>query len=170
MANQICINLSGQSVPVRNSSGTKIGEIYHGELYSRMGIQLISFYSPSGPATGYLDYGIAGSAVPAFTEQFGNDGWYTDSSGTYRLFKIRRKCRIFRDNGEYTSIYAGDTIAVHGNSDADSGTSWVQPYRLVIYKYKKSGTWYKPSGKLTCDTDIEIGYSMRTQITPYGTW
>lgn len=168
--NQICINLSGQSVKVRNSAGAIIGELYHGELYSRMGLQLISFYSPSGPATGYMDYGIAGSAVPAFSTAYGNAGTHTDSTGTYDCYHVRRKCRIFNNNIEIGSIYPGDIIAVPGNSEADSGTSWVQPYRLRIYKYRKGTTWYKPSNDLTCDTDIEIGYSMRTQITPYGSF
>lgn len=168
MPNVVCINLSGRSIPVYEkptTSSKQIGEIYNGELYIRMGFQLISFYSPKGPAVGYIaNYGIPASMIPAFSPEYAQAEMLVYGY----IFPVRRKCRIFWNGKEISSIYPGDVIGVDGNSYADAGTEWWRPYRLKIFGYRKNGEWLtNVHGELTCDTDIDIGYSMAWQITPY---
>lgn len=54
------------------------------------------------------------------------------------------------------------------NSNSQGGES--HPYRLMIHEYRKNGRYINATAKylvahLWCDTDYEIGYAMKNQIT-----
>lgn len=172
------INKSAYTMPVYSdygmpSWGTKVGDIYVGELYTEQGFfsegnsaMSISFYSPNGWKGGYIKYehwSRSGAANKAFSSSYDLG---TQADG-YE-FKVKlRQCRIFSGENHVATIYPGDFIVTDGYSS--SGSKY--PYRLSIKGYRKAGSAFTTSvTNGWCDTDIELGYSMHTECTLEGTW
>jgi hypothetical protein len=182
MANTVHINRSGATVPVyQYQTGAKIGDIYNKELFVGFGDfntvtrnQRVCFYSPSGwrnDGNITVDFSQGARITDAYHGDF-SSGW---SSVTARnsvspmsgfVFPVRRQCRIWSGSSHYDTIYSGDAIMC---ADSYSTAGATYQYRLSIVGYRKAGVWtYVPYGGWS-DTDIEIGYSMYSQVTPYST-
>lgn len=175
MAYNLHINLSFTDCPVYGSIGgrDRVGTIRIGELFNNCysvdggtgtSVKRIHFYSPTGPRYGYLYEHPEDPTVPAYTGRY-----RTEVRDRGILFPVRRRCRIFKGTDRVDYIYPGNAVII-GNSNSQGGES--HPYRLLIHEYRKSGRYINATAKygvphLWCDTDYEIGYAMKNQITTY---
>lgn len=163
---KLVINDNTVSFPIwdSDSANTQLGNIYPGEIFvidmDRGSKPDYAYTAKLGWTRCWIPLGEFG-ARRAYGSQFAQ--WSLNSSRY--VFYIRRRCRIFRGTTLVTYLYPGDQICTDGNSDAGS----TYPDRLSINGYNKGGKWTYGTG-LWCDTDINLGYSMKNEVTTYGKW
>jgi len=190
MANKICINKSGVSIPIWDqpefpwaSNAVQIGTLYNTEAFGYNAdwggdgvFNAIKFRNSSGNiATGWLndDYS-GGNPLPS--------GWAKDCTlypygtvtigGTsYKTFKFRKSETVYSPSGDvWGSVASGMRVACLNATAGSSHPEW----KLVNYVERSSdGAWIQVTGSGYTHGFVNVGLedgSMPSTISMYGTW
>lgn len=167
--NSCCVNLSGGSCPVYNSSNQKIGDIMPREFFTLRGnegsLYAVYFMAPSGAmATGYLHAPASSVLTPIILRPYGTA---TVKGVTYKSFIMRSQQNLHASDGRIVgSVAAGKRVLTN-----DSTSGETMPYlKSIVYAEKRVGV-----GDDLWDPVEFVDTGMRTSpnannIALYGNW
>lgn len=172
MNKYLCINKSGESIPVYDYDGNQIGEIYSDEAYISLGgeggLWYIDFLSNSGFKSGEVHnapdaFFIYCTDYPYGEEQIDGSNYYT--------FYMRSSKSVYDANGAYWGkVAANQRVACMTALCGDSK----HYLKAINYVERTDGTWVR----VITDDDHKYGYvdtgirsaSGWDKIAFYGSW